>query len=355
MSRLLRAFDASGSNLRPEHRGGGGPIRNDVLRQIEEPAERFGFRFTRDPKKADVLITNDAIPIELSGKIPAIKRMDGSFRIERLLARNAPHALAAAAADGVVFISSHAAKIHAALGGKTPGKRSVVLNAADHRIFHPGGRGTPSKFPGRWCASATDWNRPEKRLADIVRLVAAAEKFGISIELIGRPPEPGTPLAKLVGAVSAITFLGYVETQAEMAAIMRRNDLMIHPAWSDSCPKTVAQAVAIGLPTIHSSTGGTPEMIPVGAGIAIEEEDRRLIVENVPEIPADAAQSAVERLFHSWTAISERADAFARRQAISGQAFETMLSGYFSALKVAAEASGNADAEGPPRQRTLAL
>ena len=58
-------------------------------------------------------------------------------------------------------------------------------------------------------------------------------------------------------------------TQAEAPELLRRGDVLLHTKVSDPCPTIVLEAMACGLPVVHSATGGTPELVGDSAGVGI--------------------------------------------------------------------------------------
>ena len=56
---MVKIYDCSNSVHRPHHRGGGGPVNNDVMRYLMENADAYGCQYVQSPNLADVIVTND--------------------------------------------------------------------------------------------------------------------------------------------------------------------------------------------------------------------------------------------------------------------------------------------------------
>jgi len=104
----VNILDCSNSIERPAHRGGGGPIENDIIRYLWENAADYNCKFVAAPSQADVILTNDIFPSDLIGRgIPMVKRMCGPFWQRHLSSRNDVLNRAAQLADKVIFISQY--------------------------------------------------------------------------------------------------------------------------------------------------------------------------------------------------------------------------------------------------------
>ncbi len=50
---------------------------------------------------------------------------------------------------------------------------------------------------------------------------------------------------------------------------MRRADVLLHTKYNDPCPTVVLEALASGLPVVHSASGGVPELVGEQAGVGV--------------------------------------------------------------------------------------
>jgi glycosyltransferase involved in cell wall biosynthesis len=100
-------------------------------------------------------------------------------------------------------------------------------------------------------------------------------------------------LVDRLGLAGAVEFTGPY-TQPAAPELMRRGDVLLHTKVNDPCPSVVLEAMACGLPVVHSATGGTPELVGEEAGIGVpgpldwEREH--------PPPPAELAAAAVRVL-----------------------------------------------------------
>ena len=69
--------------------------------------------------------------------------------------------------------------------------------------------------------------------------------------------------------LSRVFFTGNVN-QHKLPDFYSLGNIFLHPSYIDSCPNTVIEALCTGLPVVHSSNGGTTELVS-DAGICIDE------------------------------------------------------------------------------------
>lgn len=239
----MKIYDCSNSEYRPEHRGGGGPVTNEIMRYLHENAETYGHSFV-GAEESEVIITNDVFPPGLSGK--KVKRMGGVFEGE--LERNNKYNKAAQEADVVIFISEYVRETYDKLYGLETIKDSVVINNwVDPIIYKP--KIKYADVPVKFAAIATDWKRKEKRLESIIEF-ANIFKW-LEITLIGKCE---LELPKNMRAV------GYIEEPEKVAEVLREQDGFINFSYRDAGPKVVMQGISSGLPVLYSNSGGVPEV-----------------------------------------------------------------------------------------------
>lgn len=244
-------YDCSNSDYRPSHRKGGGPLTNDVIRQLKEHAALLDLEFVENPACAHVLLTNDVFPETVAHyDLPRFKRMDGIFHRDGLLSRNERLNKAAQEADHVVFISDFAKRSYLALYGEPLKSSSVVLNTANPQDYPFYPKRYKPTGPWNFVVVATDWNREEKRWADTLAF-AARHKKEVFLSVVGTPPQQA-PMQ------DNVSYLGYSTSYAK---ILQSSHAMLSLSYKDAAPKTVCQGLASGLPILSVSSGGTPELV----------------------------------------------------------------------------------------------
>ena len=74
--------------------------------------------------------------------------------------------------------------------------------------------------------------------------------------------------------------------QRDAPTLYRRAHVLLHPKVNDPCPNVVLEAMACGVPVVHSATGGTPELVSA-AGVGVPSETTW--EEDVPPDPVQLA------------------------------------------------------------------
>lgn len=315
-----RIYDCSNSVERPEHRGGGGPIMNDIMRYLHEYAEDYYYKFVDSPQDAQVIITNDVFPADIVslGK-PLVKRMCGPFYQNDNSFRNLILNSSAVLADEVIFISEYSRKQYLHCFGDNLKSHKVVLNCIDHNVFFPEDI-MPAKHKFTLAACATNWNRKEKRLADLINFAKANPR--ISFTIIGTVDEK---LPKnMLG-------MGYLSNPKDIAYILNSSDGFINLSYRDAATKTVPQAVSCGLPVLYANSGGVSEMVrnPNGLdfGVAIPDSNCLDMESDVPPLNLEDIQAAYKKYRRIFKQVKVALKSFNRHLA-----FTKMLDGYFETI-----------------------
>lgn len=308
---MLKIYDCSNSVKRPAHRGGGGPIENDVVKQLKKWAAHFNATFVDSPFGADILFTNDVYPDEiLALGLPKVKRMDGMFYRPYDKTRNDIYNTAALQSDHVVFISEYAKDSFERLYGY-PITASVSLNVAEPEIFQFRPRPVCSH---RYVAACTDWSREEKRLSAIVQL-ADSDAFNGDIYLVGHIH---------IEVPENVKVLGYLD-QPRMAELFYNMDAFINFSYRDPSPKVVCQALATGLPVFYAASGGAHESV-LDCGYGVPDPEYALFEEQAPYLHIDGDDW---RTFEHL--IPEYQNSLSKRD--FNREFMTMLETYYNVFK----------------------
>jgi len=187
-----------------------------------------------------------------------------------------------------VFFQSAFSKISAdRYYGKREGAWEVLHNPVDTRRFVPASR-DPRPLTLLLGGNQYQRYRLETALAavDLVRRERPEVRLLVAGSVAFDPAES----LRSLGLDSAVEFLGPY-TQAQAPALMQRADMLLHTKYNDPCPTVVLEAMASGLPVVHSKSGGTPELVGDDAGIGIDaplEWDR-----DHPPAPDDLAAAVL--------------------------------------------------------------
>jgi glycosyltransferase involved in cell wall biosynthesis len=320
---MIKIYDCSNSYERPPHRGGGGPVQNDIMRYLKENAHNYDSMFVEELEKCDVVITNDVFPKNvLDSKKPLVKRMDGVFWHNNFIGRNKQLVEAALQADRVIFISDYSSdSFYNIYGIKTMGQmayNSVIRHWVDPKIFNNIPRIPNKKFI--FAASATNWQREEKRFLDINNF-ANLFQDSCHIILIGKNPHP------MLMVSQNITKLGYIESPEKMAGIFNSCDGFLNLSYRDAATKTVPQAISCGLPVLYADSGGVGEMAGE-YGIGIKEYQDYSILNDVPRLTESQLEDGYIRYMINYSNIKEKLMKFD-----PNVKFNKMLDEYFNAIK----------------------
>lgn len=308
-------YDCSNSFERPKHRGGGGPIKNDIMRYLSENSHKYECEFVQDINLSDVVITNDVFPeYVLSLKKPMVKRMCSPFWHKDYYYRNDSLNRAATQADKVIFITEYSRQSYYKMcNGKTKSD-CVVLHWVDPRVYFK--KKTKRIFTEfTFVSSSTDWNREEKRYKDIQRF---SEVTNQKILLIGKSQKKVS---------KNIIEFGYIENPNQMSDIFNMADAFLNFSYRDAATKTVCQAINCGLPVLYASSGGVPEMVKE-YGVGILEKEEWNITNIIPHFSDDELNNCFQKFKDQYPDIKTKLELF------DGQVFfKRMLDEYFKVIK----------------------
>lgn len=153
---------------------------------------------------------------------------------------------------------------------------TVLYNGIDIALFQP--QPHVSRKPFKYLLTGKIDVQLYYRLDTTVRGLAAAQTKGLKCELIiagHLDPWCATELNKLVTELhlqDSVIYQGPY-TQAEAPSIYTAADAYVTTMHNDACPNAVIEALACGLPVVHTSTGGLPELVGPHAGSQVETEE----------------------------------------------------------------------------------
>jgi len=208
------------------------------------------------------------------------------------------------AADHVVYQSEFCRRAADLFLSPPPAATCEVLhNAVDTTVFTPAAEaptGGPVLLLG---GDQTAAYRLETGLRTLALLPEAR------LLVTGTVFESGRALADELGLADRVLFSGRY-AQRDAPGVYRRAHLLLHPKVNDPCPNVVLEALACGLPVVHSASGGTPELVgPAGVGVPSETSWERDVPPD-PHALAEGVRTVLGQLGDYRAAARERARAF---------------------------------------------
>jgi glycosyltransferase involved in cell wall biosynthesis len=206
-------------------------------------------------------------------------------------------------ADHVVYQSEFCRTTADEFLGQAPAAWEVLHNAVDTTEFTPLDEPPPGPPV---LLLAGDQFQPY-RLATALRTLVLVPDARLLVT--GSLIEDGHALAEQLGVAHRVLFTGRY-AQRDAPSVYRRAHILLHPKVNDPCPNVVLEALASGLPVVHSQSGGTPELVgEAGIGVGSDttwEQD----VPPDPELLAAAVEHVFTQLDQFRAAARERAGRF---------------------------------------------
>lgn len=169
--------------------------------------------------------------------------------------------------DKIVFQSSFSKKIYEAFTGVE--KDNCVIHNGVPEIFNP--KVIPRivdervKKYDKVCITSASWRR-HKRLEELVEAFKSPKLKHVCLLVLG-----GADYDIDMEIPPNVFMLGKYP-HWELPSIYASADAMLFISWLDSCPNTVVEALACGVPVMCSHNGGTPELIK-GNGVVLQLEE----------------------------------------------------------------------------------
>jgi len=156
--------------------------------------------------------------------------------------------------------------------GERQGPWEVLHNPVDTERFRP--EGPRPRRPLTLMLGGSQYQR--YRLTTALETLARVRRerpdarLVVAGELSFAPDGPAQAAAEIerLGLGDAVELVGPY-TQLDAPEVMRRADVLLHTKYNDPCPTVVLEALASGLPVVHSASGGLPELVSGDAGIGV--------------------------------------------------------------------------------------
>lgn len=214
-------------------------------------------------------------------RVPCVHRVDGLYmmhhggnkdRDDQVLALNDEFA-------HVTVTQSFWSYIQFVRDNRSLSQPVIITNAVDPEIFHPVGRIAFSRNR-KTRLITTSWSDNIRKGGAIYRwLDENLDWSRFQYTYVGNTSEAFRNIRHMAPVGSA-----------ELAGILRENDIFVTASINDSCSNAVIEALACGLPVLYIKDGGHPELVGVGGLPFLSERD---------------ILPALDRLVHSYELFQE--------------------------------------------------
>jgi glycosyltransferase involved in cell wall biosynthesis len=181
---------------------------------------------------------------------------------------------------------------------------AVIGNVVDPGTFYPEPDGEPREK--RSLLHVSFQNRA-KNIAGIVRAMAslAPRRPGVQLRVIGSGPahEECRELARDLGLLDRVVFFAGALPEKEVAAVMRRGDILVLFSDYETFACVAAEALASGLAVVSTPTA-VMEYLPEGSGLLVPFGDEKALaaaledmVDRMPAFVGTPGRRAVSERF----------------------------------------------------------
>ncbi|MFA4994053.1 MAG: glycosyltransferase family 4 protein [Bdellovibrionales bacterium] len=256
----------------------GGPQVKVGMLQKAFPEKKFGFNLVYLLSGA-LYLSKKSLDHLNKANIPIVLNQNGVFfpawYPKGYEKQNARLAEAMASAKHVFYQSEFCKRTADLFLGVKPDSYEILYNAVDTREFSPSLRPAARKGKQiRLLLTGKIVPSTAHRLLSTILGLEAARKGGIDavLNIYGMIDDDvrakAEALAEKLNLHDSVYFRNpYARKKAP--DIYRRADVYVMNKHNDSCPNTVLEAMACGLPILYSASGGTPELVGADCGVGL--------------------------------------------------------------------------------------
>jgi glycosyltransferase involved in cell wall biosynthesis len=254
----------------------GGPLVKVQRLQQAFPERRLDYNLVYTLSNAPYL-TRRALERLKRRKVPVVTNQNGVFYAAWYAgdwrAKNAEMATAYHLADHVFWQSDFCRTCADHFLGPREGAGELLYNAVDTGRFSPSD--SRPERPFTFLATGKFGDDLFYRIDATLAGLAAARAGGLDARLHIAGWTAPSVAARMTARIAqldldtAVTATGPY-TQAQAPDIYRSADAYVMLKHNDPCPNTVLEALACGLPVVHSRSGGVPELVGETAGIGLD-------------------------------------------------------------------------------------
>jgi len=231
-------------------------VRPDSVEVSDKATMVTAGTWARANDRPAVLFSHERLDTWLAARLPILPKS----ALEPLVARW--NRRLAARFDTVVVTSAFAEQEFRALGVRHV--RRVPLGV-DLTTFHP------SDPPDDTTARLVYAGRlsPEKNPGAVIKAVDMLVRNGNDVTLDVYGHGSALPALKRQATGLPVTFHGHLSGRAELAARLAAADVAFAPSPAETFGLSILEALACGTPVVTADTGGAPELVSGGAGLAV--------------------------------------------------------------------------------------
>lgn len=230
------------------------------IQRLEPLFNKTGSTISRDPTNCDIQLS--LVYLRHKTKLPLAVRLDGIYYDLAIhyKSKNKVISIAHSSATGIIYQSNSCMNMcEKFLSPRKTNNYDIIYNGID-----PNWAGTFLDHDGINIVTSAKWRR-FKRLQEIIEIFLDFNKIipNSKLHILGHLHN-NIPVKH-----PNIVYHGMIDFK-KMENIYTSGDMFIHLAKNDACPKTVTEALGVGMPVITTEAcGGATEMAKMTKGCIV--------------------------------------------------------------------------------------